>query len=48
MLRPLAAALRFIDQDEKAVEVCRAAVRLGGPDDDAGRVPRLAGASTWP
>jgi tetratricopeptide (TPR) repeat protein len=33
MLRPLTAALRSLDQDDKAVEVCRAAVRLGGPDD---------------
>ncbi|MBA4067880.1 MAG: hypothetical protein C0501_30105 [Isosphaera sp.] len=33
MLRPLAAAYRGLDQDEKALEVCRAAVRLGGPDD---------------
>jgi tetratricopeptide (TPR) repeat protein len=33
MLRPLTAALRALDQDDKAVEVCRAAVRLGGPDD---------------
>ena len=33
MLRPLTAALRALDQDDKATEVCRAAVRLGGPDD---------------
>jgi tetratricopeptide (TPR) repeat protein len=33
MIRPLATALRAIDQDEKALEVCRAAVRLGGPDE---------------
>ena len=33
MLRPLTAALRSLDQDDKATEVCRAAVRLGGPDD---------------
>jgi predicted Zn-dependent protease len=33
MLRPLAAAYRGLDQDEKALEVCRAAVKLGGPDD---------------
>ena len=33
MLRPLTMALRALDQDDKAVEVCRAAVRLGGPDE---------------
>ncbi|MFO0825255.1 MAG: hypothetical protein U0792_19400, partial [Gemmataceae bacterium] len=33
MLRPLAIAYRGLDQDDKAVEVCRAAVKLGGPDD---------------
>jgi hypothetical protein len=33
MLRPLAVALRMLDQDERALEVCRAAVRLGGPDE---------------
>lgn len=33
MLRPLAIALRAIDQDDKAVEVCRAAVRIGGADE---------------
>ena len=33
MLRPLAVAYRALDQDDKAVEVCRAAVRLGGPDE---------------
>ncbi|MBX9624652.1 MAG: hypothetical protein K2X82_12665, partial [Gemmataceae bacterium] len=33
MLRPLAASLRALDQDDKALEVCRAAVRLGGPDE---------------
>lgn len=33
MLLPLAIAYRAIDQDDKAVEVCRAGVRLGGPDD---------------
>ncbi|MDB5307407.1 MAG: tetratricopeptide repeat protein, partial [Gemmataceae bacterium] len=33
MLRPLTIALRALDQDDKAVEVCRAAVKLGGPDD---------------
>jgi tetratricopeptide (TPR) repeat protein len=32
MLRPLALAYRALDQDEKALEVCRAAVKLGGPD----------------
>jgi hypothetical protein len=26
-------AYRALDQDDKAVEVCRAAVRLGGPDE---------------
>jgi tetratricopeptide (TPR) repeat protein len=33
MLHPLALAYRALDQDDKATEVCRAAVRLGGPDD---------------
>ena len=33
MLRPLAVAYRMLDQDERAVEVCRAAVRLGGPEE---------------
>jgi len=33
MLRPLTTALRALDQDDRAVEACRAAVRLGGPDD---------------
>lgn len=32
MLRPLAIAYRALDQDDKASEVCRAAVRLGGPE----------------
>ncbi len=33
MLRPLAVAYRMLDQDERAVEVCRAGVRLGGPEE---------------
>ncbi len=33
MLRPLTVALRAIDQDDKANDVCRAAVKLGGPDE---------------
>jgi hypothetical protein len=33
MLRPLTLAYRALDQDDKALEVCRAAVKLGGPDD---------------
>jgi hypothetical protein len=33
MLRPLAVAYRGLDQDDKALEVCRAAVALGGPDE---------------
>ncbi len=33
MLRPLAAAFRLLDQDERATDVCRAAVKLGGPDE---------------
>jgi hypothetical protein len=33
MLRPLAVAYRMLDQDERAVEVCRAAVRLGGSEE---------------
>ncbi len=33
MLRPLGVALRMLDQDERALEVCRAAVKLGGPDE---------------
>src|SRR5438067_289694 len=33
MLRPLVLAVRMLDQDEKAAEVCRAAARLGGPDE---------------
>jgi hypothetical protein len=32
MLRPLAVAYRALDQDDKAGDVCRAAVRLGGPE----------------
>ncbi len=32
MLRPLALAYRALDQDDKAADVCRAAVKLGGPD----------------
>jgi hypothetical protein len=34
MLRPLALAYRALDQDDKAIEVCRAAVRLGGREHD--------------
>jgi hypothetical protein len=33
MLRPLAEAFRKLDQDERALEVCRAALKLGGPDE---------------
>lgn len=33
MLRPLALAYRMLDQDDRAAEVCRAAVKLGGPDE---------------
>jgi tetratricopeptide (TPR) repeat protein len=33
MLRPLVMAYRMLDQDERAVDVCRAAVRLGGPEE---------------
>jgi tetratricopeptide (TPR) repeat protein len=33
MLRPLALAYRALDQDDKALDACRAAVRLGGADD---------------
>ncbi len=33
MLRPLTVALRALDQDEKAIEVCRAAVRIGSPEE---------------
>jgi tetratricopeptide (TPR) repeat protein len=33
MLGPLAVAFRMLDQDERAVEVCRAAVKLGGPEE---------------
>ncbi len=33
MLRPLALAFRGVDKDEKAMEVCRAAVKLGGPEE---------------
>jgi predicted Zn-dependent protease len=33
MLRPLALAYRMLDQDDRAAEECRAAVKLGGPDD---------------
>jgi cellulose synthase operon protein C len=33
MLRPLTLAYRALDQDDKALEVCRAAVKLGGPDE---------------
>ena len=32
MLRPLTVAYRALDQDDKAGEVCRAAVKLGGPE----------------
>ena len=35
MLRPLTVAYRALDQDDKAAEVCRAAVKLGGPDEAA-------------
>ncbi len=41
MLRPLALALRALDQDDRAVEVCRAAIRVGGPD------PALAEFRAW-
>ncbi len=33
MLRPLTIAYRALDQDDRAIEVCRAAVRVGGPDE---------------
>jgi hypothetical protein len=33
MLRPLALSYRSLDQDDKALEVCRAAIKLGGPDN---------------
>jgi tetratricopeptide (TPR) repeat protein len=33
MLRPLALAYRGLDQDDKALEVCRAAVKMGGTDE---------------
>lgn len=33
MLRPLTIAYRALDQDDKAIEVCRAAVKLGGSDE---------------
>jgi len=33
MLRPLTLAYRALDQDDKALEVCRAAVKLGGPEE---------------
>lgn len=33
MLRPLAVAYRAIDQNDKAVEVCRAGLRLGGSSE---------------
>ncbi len=33
MLRPLAMTFRLLDQDERAADVCRAAVKLGGPED---------------
>jgi hypothetical protein len=33
MLRPLALAFRMLDQDDRALDVCRAAVKLGGPDE---------------
>ncbi len=33
MLRPLATAYRALDQDDKALDVCRAAVKLGGPEE---------------
>jgi tetratricopeptide (TPR) repeat protein len=33
MLRALALAYRMLDQDERAVDVCRAAVKMGGPDE---------------
>ena len=47
MLRPLAMAYRGLDQDDKAVEVCRAAVKMGGADAP-GRLPRVAGARPGP
>jgi predicted Zn-dependent protease len=33
MLRALVVAYRMLDQDERAADVCRAAVKMGGPDD---------------
>jgi hypothetical protein len=33
MLHPLATAFRLLDQDERAADVCRAAVKLGGPEE---------------
>jgi tetratricopeptide (TPR) repeat protein len=33
MLRPLMLAYRALDQDDKAIDVCRAAVRLGGDEE---------------
>jgi cellulose synthase operon protein C len=33
MLRPLTVAQRMLDNDAQALDVCRAAVRLGGPED---------------
>ena len=36
MLGPLTVAYRSLDQDDKAIEVCRAVVKLGGPDEVLG------------
>lgn len=33
MLRPLADSLRALDRDNESIEVCRSAVRLGGPPE---------------
>lgn len=33
MLRPLVVVFHLLDQDERALDVCRAAVRLGGPEE---------------
>ncbi|MBY0456100.1 MAG: hypothetical protein K2V38_02050, partial [Gemmataceae bacterium] len=33
MLRPLVTVYRLLDQDERALDVCRAAVKLGGPEE---------------
>ena len=33
MLRPLTLAYRALDQDDKAIEVCRAAVKIRGPEE---------------